>query len=219
MKEIKLNEHNKYDMGALLVIMKYLRSENGCPWDREQTHKSIRQNLLEECYEAVEAIDTSDTALLREELGDVLLQVVFHSEISNENGEFVFEDVVHDLCDKLITRHPHVFGDVKVSNSEEVLDVWNAVKKETKGQKTLKETCESISKALPALMRNQKLRKKLNKIEFNFNNTIDISVKFDTIDKCSIGNALASIVSIAEANGISAEEALSEVTEECIKNL
>ena len=110
----------KYEIGDLLEIMKILRSENGCPWDREQDHKSIRKDFIEEVYEAVEAIDSDDAELLKEELGDVLLQVVFHCRIEEEKGSFAFGDAVDGICKKLIVRHPHVFGDVTAETSEQV---------------------------------------------------------------------------------------------------
>ncbi len=150
----------RYDINDLLKIMEILRSENGCPWDREQDHKSIRKDLLEETYEVCEAIDLEDSELLREELGDVLLQVVFHARIEEEQGRFCFADSVNDVCEKLIVRHPHVFGDVKVTDSGEVLKNWNDIKQQTKGQQTYTETLRSVCGALPALMRAQKIGKR-----------------------------------------------------------
>ncbi len=137
--------------------MEILRGENGCPWDREQTHESIRGNFIEETYEAVEAIDKKDTALLREELGDVLLQVVFHARMEEEAGSFDFGDVVNDICQKLIVRHPHIFSDVTVKDTEEVLDNWEAIKNRVKGTKTQTERLEAVPKVYPALMRSQKV--------------------------------------------------------------
>ena len=125
---LEFEKKSRYEMDDLLHIMEILRGPDGCPWDREQTHESIRGNLIEETYEAVEAIDRKDTALLREELGDVLLQVVFHSRMEEEQGSFQFGDVVHDICQKLIIRHPHIFGDVQVSGTGEVLENWEAIK-------------------------------------------------------------------------------------------
>ncbi len=148
---------DRYDIDDLLEIMRILRSENGCPWDREQDHRSIRKDFIEEVYEVCEAIDKDDSGLLKEELGDVLLQVVFHARIEEEKGSFCFGDCVNDVCRKLIVRHPHVFGDVTVSGSGEVLDNWNAIKQKTKGQQTYTETLRSVCTALPALMRAQKL--------------------------------------------------------------
>ena len=119
----------------LLSIMRRLRAPGGCPWDREQTHQSIRSNMLEECREAVEAIDTRDDALLCEELGDVLLQVVFHAQIAEEENRFTIADVLDGLCRKLIRRHEHVFGDVKAETPEQALERWNEVKKREKQTK------------------------------------------------------------------------------------
>ena len=114
-------EKETYSVDDLLAIMRALRSPEGCPWDKEQTHESIRENFLEETHEVIEAIDNGDTAGLREELGDVLMQVVFHSVMEEEVGGFTFSDVVDELCKKLIVRHPHVFGDVKATNEAEAL--------------------------------------------------------------------------------------------------
>ncbi len=144
-------------MQDLLEIMKILRGENGCPWDREQTHQSIRGNFIEETYEAVEAIDKNDPVLLREELGDVLLQVVFHARMEEEAGSFNFGDVVNDICEKLIIRHPHIFGDVTVSGTEEVLNNWEAIKNQVKGTKSQTERLEAVPRVYPALMRSQKV--------------------------------------------------------------
>lgn len=144
-------------MQDLLQIMEILRSENGCPWDREQTHESIRGNFIEETYEAVEAIDKKDPVLLREELGDVLLQVVFHARMEEEVNSFNFGDVVNDICEKLIIRHPHIFGDVKVRGTEEVLNNWEAIKNQVKGTKTQTERLEAVPRVYPALMRSQKV--------------------------------------------------------------
>lgn len=158
----------KYDINDMLKIMRLLRSENGCPWDKEQTHKSIRKDFIEETYEAVEAIDLEDTALLREELGDVLLQVVFHSRIEEEKGSFDFGDVVNEVCQKLVIRHPHVFGDVTAETSEEVLKNWNNIKQRTKGQETYTETLKSVCSALPALMRAQKVGQRAARAGMDF---------------------------------------------------
>lgn len=159
---------DRYDINDMLAIMRILRSENGCPWDKEQTHKSIRKDFLEEVYEVVEAIDLEDTALLREELGDVLLQVVFHSRIEEENKNFDFGDVVNEVCQKLVTRHPHVFADVKAETSDEVLKNWNDIKQQTKGQETYYETLESVCTALPALMRAQKVGQRAARAGMDF---------------------------------------------------
>jgi tetrapyrrole methylase family protein/MazG family protein len=152
-----------YTIEDLLNVMTILRSPEGCPWDREQTHASIRNNFLEEAYEAVEAIDSDDADLLQEELGDVLLQVVFHSRLEQEKGSFAFADVVDSIVKKLIVRHPHVFGNATADTSEEVLTNWEAIKKQTHGRKTDTEVLEGVSKALPALMRSERVQKKAAK--------------------------------------------------------
>ena len=121
-------------MDDLLVLMECLRAPDGCPWDREQTHRSIRQCFLEETYEALEAIDTENAALLEEELGDVLFQVVFHAQLEKEKNSFAFDDVVDGVVRKMLLRHPHVFGDVTVGGTGDVLRNWDAIKKEEKGQ-------------------------------------------------------------------------------------
>lgn len=172
----------RYDMADLCEIMRMLRGENGCPWDKEQTHGSIRKNLIEETYEAVEAIDCKDAAMLREELGDVLLQIVFHAQMEEEEGRFTFGDVANDICQKLIIRHPHIFGDVKAETAEEVLDNWNRIKQETKGQKTAAETLNAVPKQLPALMRSEKVQGRARKAGFDYP---DVGMAFSEL-KCEI---------------------------------
>ena len=154
------------NLEKLVDIIAVLRSENGCPWDREQTHKSLRPNMLEEAYEAVDAIDDGDILNLREELGDVLLQVVLHAQIAKDNGEFDIEDVAKELSDKLIHRHPHVFGTEKVADSQEVLENWDKLKKEEKTYR--KSILDGISKSQSALMSAQKISKKVVKVGFEW---------------------------------------------------
>ena len=131
---VDYQQKKHYSIDDLIEIVKLLRGEGGCPWDREQTHESIRSDFIEETCEAIEAIDLKDTELLREELGDVLLQVVFHCRIEEENGTFRFDDVCDEICKKLIIRHPHVFGDVLADTTDQVLKNWDAIKMKTKGQ-------------------------------------------------------------------------------------
>ena len=154
------------NLEKLVDIIAVLRSENGCPWDREQTHKSLRPNMLEEAYEAVDAIDDGDILNLREELGDVLLQVVLHAQIAKDNGEFDIENVAKELSDKLIHRHPHVFGTEKVADSQEVLENWDKLKKEEKTYR--KSILDGISKSQSALMSAQKISKKVVKVGFEW---------------------------------------------------
>lgn len=157
-----------YGMEDLLRIMELLRSPGGCPWDRAQTHQSIRQNMLEEAYEAADAIDHMDMDNLKEELGDVLLQVVFHSVMAREAEAFDFSDVVDGVCKKLVYRHPHVFGAVEAGDSEGALAAWDARKREEKGQRSTADALDSVARALPALTRASKLQSKAAKAGFDW---------------------------------------------------
>ena len=156
------------NLEKLVDIIAILRSENGCPWDREQTHKTLRPNMLEEAYEAVDAIDDGDIANLREELGDVLLQVVLHAQIAKDNNEFDIEDVAKELSDKLIHRHPHVFGNTHVDNANDVIVNWDKLKQEEKTYR--KSILDGISKSQSALMSAQKISKKVVKVGFEWEN-------------------------------------------------
>lgn len=223
---------SRYDINDMLEIMRILRSENGCPWDKEQSHKSIRRDFIEEVYEAVEAIDLEDTALLREELGDVLLQVVFHSQIEDERGEFNFSDVVNEICQKLVIRHPHVFADVSAETSEEVLKNWNDIKQQTKGQKTYCETLESVCTALPALMRAQKVGQRAKRAGMDFTDAAQVfecleseiselkeavSSGNKTAVSDELGDVLFSCVNLARHLDCDAEETLTFSTEKFIR--
>lgn len=145
-----------YDISDLIEIVKILRSENGCPWDKVQTHESIRSDLIEETYEVCEGIDKNSPEMLREELGDLLLQIVFHTQIESEKDNFFFGDVCDDICKKLIERHPHVFGNVKADTEDEVLRNWDAIKKSKKNE-SFSDTLESIPNTFPALIKGDKL--------------------------------------------------------------
>ena len=149
-----------YDCRDLAEIVRILRHPGGCPWDQEQTHQSIRRNFLEEAYEAAEAIDQGDTDGLKEELGDVLLQVYFHTSIEEDAGRFTLDDVADGVCKKLIYRHPHVFGDVSVGSTGEVLSNWEELKKKEKGQLTQADALDAVARSLPALWRAEKVQKK-----------------------------------------------------------
>ncbi len=159
----KLVTEEKHDFESLCQLVQVLRSEEGCMWDREQDHRSIRTDIIEETYEVVEAIDSDDMTLLREELGDVLFQVMFHSQIEKEKGTFEISDVIGDVIDKMILRHPHVFGEVKVGSSGEILDNWDKIKTVEKSRLTLRETLEAVPKQYPALLRAKKVVKKARK--------------------------------------------------------
>lgn len=154
---------DRYGFEDLVQIVKILRGEGGCPWDREQDHHSIRTDFLEETYEVLEAIDNEDAVLLQEELGDVLLQVVFHSEIESEKRVFDVEDVCNGICQKMILRHPHVFAGEAATTTEQVLSNWEDIKRREKGQTTKTQTLLSVPKIFPALMRAQKLQSRSKK--------------------------------------------------------
>ena len=158
MVDFEIKDCYKFD--DLLRIMEILRAPDGCMWDREQDHHSIRRNFIEETYEVCEAIDDEDTAHMKEELGDVLLQVVFHTQMEKEKGTFDIDDVADGSCKKLIFRHPHIFGNVEVGSSEEVLRNWDDLKRKEKHQETDTQALESVAKSLPSLIRAEKLQKK-----------------------------------------------------------
>ncbi len=166
--EFEFKEH--YDVNDLVEIVKKLRAPDGCPWDKVQTHETIRKDFIEEVYEAVEAIDEKDTEHLREELGDVLLQVVFHTVLETEQNNFTLDDVADDVCKKMILRHPHVFGNTTADTPEEVLKNWDQIKMQSKSQSAASEAMESVSKTLPSLMRSQKLWKKAERGGYSLEN-------------------------------------------------
>ena len=206
---------SKYNIGDLLEIMKHLRSDDGCPWDREQNHKSIRGNMLEESYEVCDAIDNDDDTALCEELGDVLLQVVFHSQMASEEDSFDFDDVADGICKKLIIRHPHVFGDVAVSGSEEVLSNWETIKNREKGQASVIDTLKSVPKAFPALMRAQKLCKRAAKAEDALN-TLDPMYTPKNTEEA--GKMLFKLANSFRLSEIDAEEALAIANDKFISD-
>ncbi len=224
---VEFEQKPQYGIADLQEIVRLLRSPGGCPWDKEQTHTSIRNDFLEEAYEAVEAIDLLDMPLMREELGDVLLQVVFHCCLAEEESHFDFAAVCDEICKKLIVRHPHVFGDVKAEDTDTVLKNWDAIKKETKGQETYADTLHSVAKSLPALARAQKVGKRAARAGMDFD---DAAAAFDCVraeraelqaaivegDKVmmeeELGDLLFSCVNTARHLGIDAEQALTKAT-------
>ena len=161
----------KYTIDDLLDIMATLRSENGCPWDKVQTHQSIKKSMIEECYEAIDALDSGDDHAFANELGDVLLQVVFHARIAEERGAFNFDDVVNEICTKLITRHTHVFGKDKAVSAEEALGQWEKNKKKEKNLESYTAMLEDVPHYLPALMRSEKIQKKAGSVGFDWQET------------------------------------------------
>lgn len=202
----------------LINVVKILRSPDGCPWDRAQTHKTIRKNMLEEAYETAEAIDEDNPEHLKEELGDVLLQVLLHSQMADEKGDFNLQDVAKKLYDKLIFRHPHVFGNLKADNANEALDNWEKLK--SKEKKERKNTLDGIPKTLPELTKAYKISKKAVKAGFEwqnrnqlidcFNSEIEEYKKAKSIEEKTdeMGDILFSLVNIARWDGIDPENAL-----------
>ncbi|HGG0418712.1 TPA: nucleoside triphosphate pyrophosphohydrolase [Clostridium sporogenes] len=215
--------NNNYDFMDLLDIMDKLRGEDGCPWDKEQTHTSLKKYLIEESYEVIEAIDNKDVDMLIEELGDVLLQVVFHSQIGKEDGFFEIKDVIQSICDKMINRHPHVFSDLEINNSNEVLENWDKIKSMEQGNETYTGSIRHIAKTLPALMRADKVQKKAAKVGFDWENIEDAMKKiieeykeiedvYKSKNKVKIleeiGDLLFSVVNVARFLDIDPENAL-----------
>ncbi len=212
----------KYNFQDLVDIVGKLRGEGGCPWDIEQTHQSIKSNLVEESYELIEAIDSMDIEKIADESGDVLLQVVFHAQIGKENKEYNIDDVTDAICKKLIHRHPHVFGNADLKNSDEVLKAWNQIKRDDRGQITIAEDMEGVSKYLPSLMRATKIQSKAGKNGYVFNEPAisaeNIAGMINVMQGCDdenaaekyVGKMLFELVSVARAMGVDAELALNK---------
>ncbi len=229
MSDFKFKEN--YKIEDLLEIMAILRAPGGCPWDAEQTHESIKSNFIEETYEVIEAINKQDKDLLLEELGDVLLQVVFHTEMEKEKGGFTFDDVADGICKKLIERHPHVFGDVTVSSTDEVLSNWDTIKRKSKAQKTQGSSMLKVPKELPALMRAQKIQSKAKKAGFDWDDMSGalaaleseirelkeaIGTKAQKDIEEEFGDVLFSCVNVARFIDVDSEEALTLSNEKFI---
>ena len=220
---------DSYGVKDLEEIVRILRAPGGCPWDAEQTHQSIRRNFLEEAYEAVEAIDEGSPEHLEEELGDVLLQVVMHARMEQEAGRFDLDGVADGICKKLIYRHPHVFGDVAVSGTGEVLSNWEALKRKEKGQATNTDALEAVARALPALWRAEKVQKKARTAGFDWP---DVSGALDKLSEEleelktaaaegtnvaeELGDLLFSAVNAARFLKVDPEDALNGATDKFI---
>ena len=220
---------DSYGVKDLEEIVRILRAPGGCPWDAEQTHQSIRRNFLEEAYEAMEAIDEGSPEHLEEELGDVLLQVVMHARMEQEAGRFDLDGVADGICKKLIYRHPHVFGDVAVSGTGEVLSNWEALKRKEKGQATNTDALEAVARALPALWRAEKVQKKARKAGFDWP---DVSGALDKLSEEleelktaaaegtnvaeELGDLLFSAVNAARFLKVDPEDALNGATDKFI---
>lgn len=224
----------KYTFEEFMDIIRKLRSKDGCPWDREQTHESLKGCLLDECYETIEAIDNKDKDNLCEELGDVLLQVAMHSIIAEETEDFTIDDVIDSEAEKMIRRHPHVFGDIAVSNSEEVIRNWDEIKKQEKKTDTVEDEFAHIPKALPALVRAQKVQKKaakaglgLDDCKQNLNRLKEELAGLEAVveggDKEllseELGKILFSVVNLARILQLNAEYSLTNATNKFINRI
>lgn len=221
----------EYRLEDLVGIIKALRGENGCPWDKVQTHESLRADMLEEAYEAVDAIERGDMENLCEELGDVLMQVVFHAELAAERGDFTLADVIRGICEKMIYRHPHVFGngEMKADTPEQVLVNWEKLKKQEKKAQSQTELMQSIPAALPATLRARKVQKKAADVGFDFPVTADAMQKVyeevreleDAMEQGSgieeeFGDLLFALMNISRFLKINPEFALTKATKKFI---
>jgi MazG family protein len=216
----------------LVDIIAKLRGPGGCPWDREQTHASLRAGLIEEAYEVVEAINSGDDANLREELGDLLLQSVFHAQIATEEGRFNFDDVARAISEKLVRRHPHVFGADRCADSAEVLRKWDDIKRAEKGAKATASALDGISSGLPALIRAEKVQKKAARVGFDWSEAAPVVAKIreelaeveaevsaganEKIEE-EIGDLLFSVVNLARKLKVDGETALQRATDKFAK--
>jgi tetrapyrrole methylase family protein/MazG family protein len=222
-KKIKKSNKIKNWVLSLEGIMSRLRGEGGCPWDREQTHETLKKYLIEEAYELVDAIDDGDDRHIVEELGDVLLQVVFHSQIAKERKRFDLQEVARICCEKLMRRHPHVFGDKKISDAQGVIKQWDEIKKEEKSSLTRKSALDGVPRHLPALSQAEKIQKKASKIGFDWPEVDAVVSKIDEeleevkeglkkgnkdIIREEIGDLLFAVVNLSRFQGESAEELL-----------
>lgn len=191
-----------YTISDLLNIMEQLRGENGCPWDKVQTHESIKKSMIEECYEAIDALNSGNDDAFANELGDVLLQVVFHAQIAKERGAFDFDRVVNEICTKLIARHTHVFGADKAGDAEEALSNWEKNKKKEKGLQTYTDILKDVPHHLPALMRSEKIQKKAGSVGFDWNEIEPVYDKvYEEIDELKEAEKLKDFDKIEEEYG------------------
>ena len=218
----------RYSFSDLCDIMEVLRSEEGCPWDREQSHESVRMALLEETYEAAEAIDDKNPELLCEELGDMLFQIVFHAEIERERGVFDISDVIDGVSAKMVHRHPHVFSDVVAENSDKVLSNWEKIKNDEKSRDSAASRLKSVPKTLPALMKAEKVGSRAAKVGFDFPDADSAREKIyeellelegaendaDRLEEA--GDLLFAVVNYLRKLGINSEQALGYATDKFV---
>ena len=227
---VSFPQKEHYDLADFRQVIEILRHPGGCPWDQEQTHQSIRRNLLEEAYEAAEAIDTENTTLLQEELGDVLMQVLFHSSIEADAGRFDLDDVADMAVKKLIFRHPHVFGDGRAETADTVPASWDELKRQEKGQKTTADALDAVARSLPGLWRAEKIQKKAADAGFDWR---DVSGALDKLDEETgelrqavetggdvageLGDVLFAAVKVGRFCGIDPEDAIAGTCEKFIR--
>lgn len=225
-------EKDFYSVEDLVGIMRLLRGDNGCPWDKEQTHLSIRNNLLEEAYETADAIDRLDDTDMAEELGDLLLQIVFHCQMAEERGAYDLNAVADGICKKLIYRHPHIFSNVVVENSDEVLNNWDKLKNKEKNMQSYSDTLNAVPKAFPACLRAQKIQKRAAKAGYDFKSLNDTVLKIEEelaelkqaiVDNdnksasAELGDLLFSVINTARFLKTDAEQMLSDSTNRFVK--
>jgi tetrapyrrole methylase family protein/MazG family protein len=222
----------KYNLDEFIEIMKRLTADDGCPWDRVQTHDSLKKYVIEEGYEVVEAIENNDTANLCEELGDVLLQVVFHSILAEKDKEFTFDDVVDGVARKMLLRHPHIFGTETAQTSDDVINGWESIKKVEKGYTNNTQVLKAVPKAMPSLMRGQKLLSKASRFGYSENKEEINAETDDVINSLKalknrenstvenemeiVGNILFGVLKICQNNKINADYALTKELEKFI---
>lgn len=227
-----ITNKERYSFEDLVEIMETLRGEGGCPWDREQTHETLKKYLLEETYEVIEVIDKKDNEKLCEELGDVLLQVVFHGQIGKEEGSFYIDDIITGICKKMISRHTHVFGEDTAHTSEDVLINWEKQKRKEKSIESHTQALMSVSSALPALMKSYKVQEKAAKVGFDFSTSKEAFEKLEEeIDELKVacressqekiedelGDVLFSLVNVSRFIQVQPELALGKSVEKFIK--
>ena len=229
-KPASFEQRTRYGYYDLVAVMRRLRAPGGCPWDREQTHESLKSDLIEECYELNDAIDEQDDAHIVEELGDVLMDVVFHATIADEQGRFNENDVADGIVKKMVYRHPHVFGTEKAESSADVLKRWDELKQKEKNQKTQKEVLCAVPKRFPALMRSSKVQKRARKIGFDWNDADEAMPKvYEELDELKAamrgegdvseeaGDLLFAIVNVVRLLGLDSEQLLHDATDKFIE--
>ena len=220
----KFEVKDQYDLEDYRALIHLLRAPGGCPWDREQTHVSIRRNVLEEAYETAQAIDSGDTENLKEELGDLLMQVLLHADMEEEAGNFDLDDVADTACKKLVFRHPHVFGSVRADDPEAVLRTWDEQKMAEKGQKSVTDTLVSVPETLPALWRAEKIQKKAAALPGGEVDAAGIlpaaekALEEDSVTEQTVGDLLFAAVSAARRGGVDPETALHAACDRFIRN-